>query len=121
MKILVFLCLVLFGLTAKSQEIKLDSLVYDFGKIKVSTENHKVKVYFTNVGKKPLIIESIQWGVSDMVALKPTEPIYPDKKSYFEITFMTNRIGKQNRYFNINTNSVNGKSAVFRIKYEIIE
>lgn len=120
-RLLLLLCLIIFGLTAKSQEIKLDSLTYDFGKIKVSNEDYKVSVHFTNTGKKPLIIESIQWSVSDMIAYKPIEPIHPGKDSSFEIKFMINRTGKRNRYLTVRSNATNQETTVFRIKYEVID
>jgi hypothetical protein len=119
---LICIIILFFNFIAKGQEIKLDSLTYNLGKIKIGT-TYKLKIPLTNSGDKALLIEQIQSTPSDAVANCTKEPIKPNEKVIINAQFYINRIGKFTKFFTIisNSNSDQLKRLLFYIKFEIVE
>ncbi len=63
-----------------------DKMEYDFGKVKVDTDN-KTVFYVTNTGKKPLIIEGVSASCGCTTPTKPEQAIQPGKRDKIEVVF----------------------------------
>jgi hypothetical protein len=95
-KISFFFVLFLFGASivtyAQKVSLTVDSVVkfskekYDLGKIK---HNEPTTFYmdFTNISKKPVVVESVIVGCGCTVAEKPVEPIAPGKTGKIKVGY----------------------------------
>ncbi|MDC0178135.1 DUF1573 domain-containing protein, partial [Polaribacter sp.] len=78
-KIGLFLVVIFSSLSLYSQEFKFEQETIDYGKIEKASEGARVFV-FTNIGDKPLIIETIKSSCGCTVPKKPEAPIMPGEK-----------------------------------------
>ncbi|MFV0606032.1 MAG: DUF1573 domain-containing protein [Niabella sp.] len=95
-KISILLVLVFFalGFSVSAQNtpspvdkvVKFSKVKYDIGKIK---HNEPTTFYmeFTNIGKKPVVIENVMVGCGCTVAEKPTAPIMPGKTGKIKVGY----------------------------------
>lgn len=82
-----------FAVTANAQEavsadkvIKMTKEKYDLGKIKFKKET-TFFMEFTNISKKPVIVESVLVGCGCTVAEKPAAPIMPGKVGKIKVGY----------------------------------
>jgi hypothetical protein len=118
---LISIIMLLVNLVINAQEIKLDSLTYNIGKIKIGTI-YKLKIPLTNSGDKDLIIEHIQSTPSDAIASCTNEPIKPNEIVFIKAQFYITKLGKFTKFFTILSNSKSNqlKRLLFYIKFEIV-
>lgn len=106
MKKLIILCMVLCGLFAvqaqaqnisttykgTAAEIKFDKLYVDFGTLKVG-DVKTVTVSFTNIGKKPLILDDVISSCDCTTVEWSKQPIMPGKKGTIKATYTAKHTG----------------------------
>jgi hypothetical protein len=68
------------------QVIKMSKDIYDLGKVK---HNEKTTFYieFTNITKKPVVVENVTVSCGCTLAEKPTEPILPGKTGKVKVGY----------------------------------
>lgn len=89
-KILTFLMLFTFGLTAMAQdqaEIKFDQLKHNFGKFSSKNAIQECTFTFTNVGTAPLVINQAIASCGCTVPQYTKSPIAPGEKGSIKVTY----------------------------------
>ncbi len=71
----------------KLTDIEFETKSFDFGTVKVQSENAHYFV-FKNTGKKPLVIESVQASCGCTTPMKPEKPIMPNQKDSIKVQFV---------------------------------
>lgn len=93
---------------------KFDTEIIDYGKIEHNSNG--VRVFkFKNIGKSPLVINSIKSTCGCTVPKKPEDPIMPGETGEIEVKYATNRVGGFSKMITINSN-VPGTPKRLRIK-----
>lgn len=113
-RFVLFLVIIFSSFSLYSQEFKFDQETIDYGKIEKASEGARVFV-FTNVGDKPLIIESIKSSCGCTVPKKPEAPIMPGEKGEIEVSYDTKRVGGFSKSITISSNAKIPKK-IIRIK-----
>lgn len=99
-----------FGQTAESQpQITFEGTEHDFGNIKEGTlANYEFK--FTNTGKAPLILASVQPSCGCTTPEWSKEPIMPGGKGVIKASFNSNgRPGTFQKYITVKSNAANAE------------
>jgi Protein of unknown function (DUF1573) len=108
-----------FSLTA--QQIKFD---YETPKIKFEPIEEGSKgiflVGFTNIGDAPLIITRARTSSGGSMATYPREPILPQQKSYIQIKYDTQRVGRFVRTLVVESNSLQDATLRFYLEGEVV-
>lgn len=103
-KIGLFLVVIFSSLSLYSQEFKFEQETIDYGKIEKASEGARVFV-FTNIGDKPLIIETIKSSCGCTVPKKPEAPIMPGEKGEIKVSYDTKRVGGFSKSITISSNA----------------
>ncbi|MGY0407754.1 MAG: DUF1573 domain-containing protein [Polaribacter sp.] len=105
MKILAPSLLFLFiSISINAQEFKFVNETINYGKIAKGSNGERTFV-FTNVGKAPLIVKSVQSSCGCTVPKKPEKPIMPGEKGEIKVSYDTNRIGGFSKQLTITSNA----------------
>lgn len=130
-KILIALFLGVISYSASGQteeEIKKDftgpifefeTEVIDYGDIAANSDGNRV-FKFKNVGKSPLIIQSVKGSCGCTVPTKPEEPIMPGDTGEIKVKYATNRIGPFSKTVTITSNAFE-PTKTLRIKGRVLE
>ncbi len=130
-KILIALFIGVFSYSASGQtkeEIKKDftgpifefeTEVIDYGEIAANSDGNRV-FKFRNVGKSPLIIQSVKGSCGCTVPTKPEEPIMPGDSGEIKVKYATNRIGPFSKTVTITSNAFE-PTKTLRIKGRVLE
>lgn len=128
-KVIVFLCFSVALLNASAQQqfvsssngakIKFESEVVEYGIIQQDANGNR-EVKFTNVGKEPLILQSVMSSCGCLVASYPKEPIAPGKSGVIKVHYDTKRVGKFEKTLTVNSNDVDRPSIVLKVKGEVL-
>ena len=94
----------LLGQNSNTAEFKFTTETINYGKI--DRNSNGVRVFeFTNIGKAPLIIKTIQSACGCTVPKKPTKPIMPGEKGKIEVEYDTSRLGGFSKIITIFSNA----------------
>ena len=92
-KVLFLAVMFLFGISiyasaqnAADKVVKFDKEKYDLGKI-AHNEPMTFYIEFTNISKKPLVVENVMAGCGCTVPEKPTAPIAAGKKGKIKVGY----------------------------------
>ena len=104
--ILLFICLVLFGVNLKAQPtISFEKETQHLGFVHQG-DTLKFEYKFTNTGTQPLIISDTKVECGCTLVDKPTGPILPGKQGVIKVTFHTNTaIDRQDRTVTVVSNA----------------
>lgn len=100
-------------------KIKFESEVIDYGVIQQDANGNR-EFKFTNVGKEPLMIQSVNSSCGCLVATWPKEPIAPGKSGVIKAHYDTKRVGKFEKTLTVQSNDVERHSIVLKIKGEVL-
>ncbi|HQQ94148.1 MAG TPA: DUF1573 domain-containing protein [Bacteroidia bacterium] len=107
------------GKLSDGAEIQFDEEEFDFGKI-IQGEKVSHSFFFTNTGKKNLVISSASGSCGCTVPEWPKEPVLPGKKGKVDVVFNSEgKSGYQEKTITIVTNC-EPSTRIIRIKTEII-
>ena len=93
--------------------------VIDYGDIAANSDGNRV-FKFKNVGKSPLIIQSVKGSCGCTVPTKPEEPIMPGDVGEIKVKYATNRIGPFSKTVTITSNAFE-PTKTLRIKGRVLE
>ena len=88
-------------------DIKLESMVHDYGTIKQGG-NGECEFKFINNGKEPLVITNCQGSCGCTVPQCPPEPILPGKSGIIKVKYDTQRVGGIYKTVTVNSNAKSG-------------
>lgn len=92
---------------------------FNFGQIKIAVPvTHEFT--FTNNGKEPLIISSVQASCGCTVASYTKDPILPGGKGFVKATYNAAKAGTFTKTITVNSN-VDGGVVLLTIKGEVVE
>lgn len=99
-------------LAPADQVIKMEKAQYDLGKIK---HNEPVTFYmqFTNISKKPVVVENVTAGCGCTVPDKPVAPIMPGKSGKIKVVYSAVANGKFNKDVTIKVAGAEPKTIFF--------
>jgi len=101
-------------------EIKFDTTVHDFGKIKNGAKDVKFKFKYTNTGNDVLFITRVVKSCGCTEPVYSREPLMPGQSSNVEIGYTTTEnVGVFNKKITIFTNA-NTESVILTIKGEVL-
>lgn len=131
MKKLIILCLMIgcvFALQAQTSksastykgtgaEIKFEKLSVDFGELKVG-DVKTVTVTFTNIGKKPLILDDVISSCDCTTVDWSKQPIMPGKKGTIKATYTAKHTGLISKRLTVLSNA-NTDRVILQLKGEV--
>lgn len=79
------------ALLAQPQNIKFNKLVHDFGDIMLNSGHHKYKFTFQNIGKEPLVIQTVISSCGCTTPVWTKKPVMPGEQGFVEITYLNNQ------------------------------
>jgi len=94
--------------TLKSQTIKFDNTLHDFGKIP-DGKNVSFKFKFTNTGKAPLLLQQPESSCDCTIPVVSKAPVLPGKTNEILVTFKPENSGPFFRTITVKSNATNGK------------
>ncbi len=101
-------------------EIKFDTTVHDFGKIKNGAKDVKFKFKYTNTGNDVLFITRVVKSCGCTEPVYSREPLMPGQSSNVEIGYTTTEnVGVFNKKITIFSNA-NTESVILTIKGEVL-
>jgi len=100
------LLLIVFAL--KSQTIKFENSLHDFGKIP-DGKNVSFKFKFINTGKAPLILSQPESSCDCTIPVVSKQPVLPGKGNEILVTFKPEDTGPFFRTVTVKSNATNGK------------
>jgi len=101
-------------------EIKFDTTVHDFGKIKNGAKDVKFKFKYTNTGNDVLFITRVVKSCGCTEPVYSREPLMPGQSSNVEIGYTTTEtVGTFNKKITIFSNA-NTESVILTIKGEVL-
>ncbi|MCF6213541.1 MAG: DUF1573 domain-containing protein [Flavobacteriaceae bacterium] len=109
-----FICALGFAQTEskKPSAFKFEKTTIDYGTIKQGSDGYRTFI-FTNVGKEPIIINSVKASCGCTIPEKPLEPIMPGKNGKIKVHYDTNRIGPFQKNIRISSNVSSDKIKIF--------
>ena len=130
MKRLMILCLMIGGLFAlqaqttktapykgTGAEIQFDKLTVDFGTLKVG-DVKTVTITFTNIGKKPLILDDVISSCDCTTVDWSKQPIMPGKKGTIKATYTAKHTGLISKSLTVFSNA-NTDRVILQLKGEV--
>ncbi len=130
MKRLIILCLMIGGLFAlqaqttkttpykgTGAEIQFDKLTVDFGTLKVG-DVKTVTITFTNIGKKPLILDDVISSCDCTTVDWSKQPIMPGKKGTIKATYTAKHTGLISKRLTVLSNA-NTDRVILQLKGEV--
>lgn len=130
MKRLIILCLMIGGLFAlqaqttkttpykgNGAEIQFDKLTVDFGTLKVG-DVKTVTITFTNIGKKPLILDDVISSCDCTTVDWSKQPIMPGKKGTIKATYTAKHTGLISKRLTVLSNA-NTDRVILQLKGEV--
>ena len=127
--VILFICLSVYTINISAQQsnvsisngakIKFESEVIEYGVIAQDANGNR-ELKFTNVGKEPLVISSINSSCGCLVATWPKEPIAPGKSGVIKAHYDTKRVGKFEKTFTVISNDVERPTLILKIKGEVL-
>ncbi|MBQ3740102.1 MAG: DUF1573 domain-containing protein [Bacteroidales bacterium] len=130
MKRLMILCLMIGGLFAlqaqttkatpykgTGAEIQFDKLTVDFGTLKVG-DVKTVTITFTNIGKKPLILDDVISSCDCTTVDWSKQPIMPGKKGTIKATYTAKHTGLISKRLTVLSNA-NTDRVILQLKGEV--
>lgn len=124
-----FISFCLFAFTMSAQQpvasnlsgakIKFESEVVDYGTLSQDGDGNR-EFKFTNIGKEPLILQSVNSSCGCLVASWPKEPIAPGKSGVIKAHYDTKRVGKFEKTLTVQSNDVERPAIVLKIKGEVL-
>jgi hypothetical protein len=102
-----------------SPKVKFVSEVIDLGTVNQDGDGSR-EFKLTNVGKEPLILQSVNSSASSLVASWPKEPVEPGKSAVIKAQYDTKRVGKFEKTLTVQTNDPERPSIVLKIKGEVV-
>lgn len=130
MKRLMILCLMIGGLFAlqaqttktapykgSGAEIQFDKLTVDFGTLKVG-DVKTVTITFTNIGKKPLILDDVISSCDCTTVDWSKQPIMPGKKGTIKATYTAKHTGLISKRLTVLSNA-NTDRVILQLKGEV--
>lgn len=130
MKRLMILCLMIggfFALQAQTTkttpykgtgaEIQFDKLTVDFGTLKVG-DVKTVTITFTNIGKKPLILDDVISSCDCTTVEWSKQPIMPGKKGTIKATYTAKHTGLISKRLTVLSNA-NTDRVILQLKGEV--
>lgn len=111
--ILLFIGTISFAQTdnANSPIFKFETTVIDYGTVKQGSDGNRTFV-FTNIGKAPIIINSVSSSCGCTIPKKPLAPIMPGEKGEIEVHYDTNKVGPFQKNIYISSNAKPNKIEV---------
>jgi hypothetical protein len=111
--LLVLICfLCIFALSAQpvtppqnGPEIKFNTLVFDFGEVKVG-ESKTVSVIYTNVGNRPLILDNVISSCDCTEVIWSKAPLMPHKTDTIKATYTAKESGLINKRVTVLSNAL---------------
>ncbi len=100
-------------------EIKFDTTVHDYGKIKKGSDGHCVFKY-KNVGTDVLFITRVAKSCGCTVPEYSREPLMPGQSAEIKVGYDTKIVGKFNKKITVFSNAINN-SVILTIKGEVVE
>ena len=97
--------------SANAPVFKFEKTVIDYGTLKQGSDGNRIFV-FTNVGKAPIIINSVSSSCGCTIPKKPLAPIMPGEKGEIEVHYDTNRVGPFQKNIYIYSNAKPNKVTV---------
>ncbi len=132
MKKLLILCTILCGMitmqaqssktssstyTGTAAEIKFDKPTVDFGTLKVG-DVKVVTITYTNIGKKPLILDDVISSCDCTTVKWSKQPIMPGKKGTIEATYTAKDVGLISKRITVLSNA-NTDRVILQLKGEV--
>ncbi len=93
--------------------------VIDYGDIAANSDGNRT-FKFKNIGKSPLIINTVKGSCGCTVATKPEEPIMPGDSGEIKVKYATNRIGPFSKTVTITSNAYES-TVVLKVKGRVLE
>ncbi len=103
--------------TSNLAKIEFDQKVLDFGTLKVG-DVKKLKVTFTNTGKKPLILDNVKSNCDCTEVEWSKSPVMPGKKGSMTVTYTAKHTGLISKWVTIDSNAENDR-VVLKTKGEV--
>ena len=100
-------------------EIKFEKNYFDFGKVKVG-EKKEVTVTFTNIGKKPLILDEVHTSCDCTTVDWSKAPVMPGQKGTIKATYAAKEPGMISKRVTVFSNAESYKK-VLELKGEVEE
>ena len=94
--------------------IKFESEIHDYGTISKGADG-SCEFMFTNIGKDPLIIDTIQSACACMVTSWPKKPIRKGKSGIIKVNYYTKRHGIINKELIVKSNSGVGGTITLKL------
>jgi hypothetical protein len=101
-------------------KIKFETEVMDYGTIEKGADQERT-FKFTNIGKAPLALTSVNSSCGCLVAKWPSEPIAPGKSASIIAHYDTNRVGRFEKTLTVVSNDAERPNIVLKIKGEVVE
>ncbi len=98
-------------------EIKFDKLSVDFGTLKVK-DVKTVTITFTNIGKKPLILDDVISSCDCTTVDWSKQPIMPGKKGTIKATYTAKQTGLISKRLTVLSNA-NTDRVILQLKGEV--
>ncbi len=98
-------------------EIQFDQLIVNFGTLKVGDEK-KVTVTYTNIGKKPLILDDVISSCDCTTVSWSKEPILPGKTGTITATYKAKDVGLISKRITVLSNA-NTDRVILQLKGEV--
>ncbi len=128
-KVILLICLSVYLIDASAQEavvlnsngakIKFDSEIIEYGIIQQDANGNR-ELKFTNIGKEPIILQSVNSSCGCLVASWTKEPIAPGKSGVIKVQYDTKRVGKFEKTLTVLSNDVDRPSIVIKVKGEVL-
>ncbi len=88
----------------KGAEIAFDNLSFDFGTLKVGDIKHG-SYTFTNIGKKPLILDDVKTSCTCTTIEYPKAPTMPGQQGEIKVTYSADTPGSINKWITVLSNA----------------
>lgn len=98
-------------------EIKFDKLSVDFGTLKVG-DTKVVTVTFTNIGKKPLILDDVISSCDCTTVTWDKKPVMPGKQGTIKATYKAKNVGLISKRLTVLSNA-NTDRVILQLKGEV--
>ncbi len=118
--ILAFFCCFFALQAAQAQQIEFETLEINYGDIEKGANGVR-EFRFKNVGKAPLIIESVQTSCGCLASDYPKEPIMPNQLGRVWLKYDTQRIGYFTKTATLKSNSIENPTIILKVRGEVQE
>lgn len=103
--------------TGTGAEIKFDKLSVDFGTLKVG-DTKVVTITYTNIGKKPLILDDVISSCDCTTVTWDKQPVMPGKQGTIKATYKAKNVGLISKRLTVLSNA-NTDRVILQLKGEV--